>query len=1766
MASGVGHSSLETTTVALSTDASTLVYGSPGDSDGGGAAWVFSVANCNYTLSPLTQTFSFGPQSGSVGVTAPAGCPWNALTGPNSNWITITSGASGSGNGTLGFSVSQNTGQARTGTILIGGFTVTIQQEDGCVFQLQPLSGVTGAAGTSVVNALGIRNDNPQTVNVQDLTGPSCTWTASTSTSWIHIRSMTGSPGSGTVSYSVDLNLPSGLSTAPQAGATVPKRTGTITLIDYNNASIGEPPTTAAVFSIAQDGSVGIDGVEVTQAVQVYQTLDALENTSGGNFNFSPVHPPVPIVAGKPAAVRVMMQQSSADTLARIKVTGCGSGSTLGLTIEPQCTPQTARSETAGCHALSFFCTPTPNDSGNWPITIDSLDANDVSILNKAITLTFPLQTTNPLTLKGVSVCAGHGACSQAAALSNIATLAQKILPVPSVDTVWTDAVVAQQFDPNQDAGFWDSVAVQVANQWSFSPNNSTTVYAGAVPAASVQGTLYSGAVHSSPAHGFAAIASEPVGDPLEYDAAPEIAAYFLNQALGRHQTNVSLPSYNAGAGYGCSPALPDPSTDWPFTDNLLHYQASDSGEVGYDVVAQKPVLPSQYFDVMDGICTKRWISPFTYNALLSAFTNGSFTPSSAHPLVTAPTSNLFWTVAGTISGNLAVLAPLFVVNNSQASTGAGSGSWQIQVQDGSGHALFSRSFTPATPAFLANPAAPLGLPQNFSELIPVTAGGNRIVVFNNSNAPIGSVQFGGAAPTPHLTSALAGTISGMQNVTWSITDPDSTTFTSRVFYSADNGSTWAEQGEGAITALPVDFDALPGSAGASLIRVDVSDGVNMGSSVSAPFSVARKQPKSPVILSPADDSVFAPSQLVQLSASIYDADDGLLTGPAVTWRSSLAGALGTGAVLNVYTLPAGMQTITVKGTDSDGNSVAASVTITIAGAPPAIHLTFTGLSNTPVSCVQATITASAGSVPLAGAQYSFNGGSTFASIPAAELPATIAVPGTGAINFIARVFDAAGQLASSDASFAIAVACAPPVVLSANPPSITFQNVAGGVAPPSISLSVGASGSVAFGAAASSTGHWLEVAEPAGPAPQTLSVSANPSGLSDGSYSGTVVLTPLNGGAILNVPVTLTITGGCTISLPTSSASQPVGGGNGSFNVNASSPECPWAATSLAGWLSITSGSSGTGNGTVSFSAAVNESGIPRAGAITVAGQTFVVSQLGIGSSFSLNPTSANVAASAGTGSVAVTATPPTATWTAVSNAAWIGITSGAAGTGNGTVQYSFSANLVASPRSGTLTIAGQTFTLTQAAAASLGINKTHSGSFAPGQQNASYTITVSNSAAAGPTYSSVTVTDRVPAGLTLVSMSGTGWTCTNNSCSRSDTLSPGADYPAITVTVNVAADAPAQVINQASVSGGGAAGASANDPTTISATACSITLSAPGVSLPPTGTSTAESCPVNSGQPDCGVAPELPATLTVTPTAGCGAWTATSSNPQFLRIVSDANGSGAGTVRFTLLNNTHQSQQNYTITVSSGSVSQSYAVTEAGSGDSQVFREVYALYEQLLGRDPDGAGFAFWTGSGGAGLGQMADSFLTSPEAFNTDFVAMAIYQAATGAPPTYAQFIAAVTGLRSGVQTAPGLFNWLTGSGYAASNLYQNLLNRAPTAADSSCIASGLSACFQTIIGYPTNVTPVGSANNEFQSTGSFHTDHSNALYVQTVYYVTVSRDPDPAGLAFWVGVANTGGPGLLFQGTSGYPTRIQILGPGTPNQGFIGSPEFQGLFAN
>ncbi len=161
-----------------------------------------------------------------------------------------------------------------------------------------------------------------------------------------------------------------------------------------------------------------------------------------------------------------------------------------------------------------------------------------------------------------------------------------------------------------------------------------------------------------------------------------------------------------------------------------------------------------------------------------------------------------------------------------------------------------------------------------------------------------------------------------------------------------------------------------------------------------------------------------------------------------------------------------------------------------------------------------------------------------------------------------------------------------------------------------------------------------------------------------------------------------------CAYSLSPTGADMPAGGGTGAISVTAGSG-CGWTATSNDGWITITGGGSGSGNGTVSYSVAAN-TGPARNGTMTIAGQTFAVSQAN-GCTYSISPTSNSFGAGGGNGTVSVTAGSGCG-WTATSNDGWITITGGGSGSGSGTVSYSVSVN-PGPDRSGSITIGGQTF-----------------------------------------------------------------------------------------------------------------------------------------------------------------------------------------------------------------------------------------------------------------------------------------------------------------------------------------------------------------------------------------------------------------------------------------------------------------------------------------
>ena len=170
-----------------------------------------------------------------------------------------------------------------------------------------------------------------------------------------------------------------------------------------------------------------------------------------------------------------------------------------------------------------------------------------------------------------------------------------------------------------------------------------------------------------------------------------------------------------------------------------------------------------------------------------------------------------------------------------------------------------------------------------------------------------------------------------------------------------------------------------------------------------------------------------------------------------------------------------------------------------------------------------------------------------------------------------------------------------------------------------------------------------------------------------------------------------------CTFNLTPTSQTMGPGAGNNSVSVTTAAA-CGWGATSNAAWITMTNAGPGSGNGSANYSVTANPTPAQRSGTLTVAGRTVTIHQAGV-CAFTLSTTNQPMAAAGGSSSVTVTTNTGCA-WTATGNATWITITGGTPGSGPGPLNFSATANTTQAERTGTLTVAGQTLTLTQPSA----------------------------------------------------------------------------------------------------------------------------------------------------------------------------------------------------------------------------------------------------------------------------------------------------------------------------------------------------------------------------------------------------------------------------------------------------------------------------------
>jgi len=246
---------------------------------------------CTYGVATATLHVDGSGGDQQIAVTAPTGCSWTAES--RSPWITLTSGATGSGSGAAKFHIASSDGPERSGVVVVANYAITVVQSLACTYSIAPSNIAIGAQATS------------STVQIQ--TGAGCAWTASSGVPWINIGDAANENGPGPVQVSASAN-------------DGPARTGTITIAGHSFTVTQANGCTYSVAPASQ--AVGGGGGNITATV-----------TAGAGCSWS--------------------ASSAVDWVTVSSSSGTGS-STVVLTVKPNSTPPRTGTASIAGHTVTI--------------------------------------------------------------------------------------------------------------------------------------------------------------------------------------------------------------------------------------------------------------------------------------------------------------------------------------------------------------------------------------------------------------------------------------------------------------------------------------------------------------------------------------------------------------------------------------------------------------------------------------------------------------------------------------------------------------------------------------------------------------------------------------------------------------------------------------------------------------------------------------------------------------------------------------------------------------------------------------------------------------------------------------------------------------------------------------------------------------------------------------------------------------------------------------------------------------------------------------------------------------------------------------------------------------------------------------------------------------------------------------------------------------------------------------------------------------------
>lgn len=187
---------------------------------------------CSFSVSPTSVSLAGGGGSKGVSLTTTAGCKWTASA--SASWISLSS-KSGTGSATVTVKASANLNSpTRTGTVTIGGKTVSVSQVTGCSYTVSP---ATWSAGSGSVSK-----------KVSISTTSACSWTVKSAASWIAASPLTGK-ANGSTTLTVTAN------TGASRTGTVNVAGKTVTVTQAAKTLTAPIPTSSSLLSTTSAAS-----------------------------------------------------------------------------------------------------------------------------------------------------------------------------------------------------------------------------------------------------------------------------------------------------------------------------------------------------------------------------------------------------------------------------------------------------------------------------------------------------------------------------------------------------------------------------------------------------------------------------------------------------------------------------------------------------------------------------------------------------------------------------------------------------------------------------------------------------------------------------------------------------------------------------------------------------------------------------------------------------------------------------------------------------------------------------------------------------------------------------------------------------------------------------------------------------------------------------------------------------------------------------------------------------------------------------------------------------------------------------------------------------------------------------------------------------------------------------------------------------------------------------------------------------------------------